>query len=166
MGCEIGQWREWDHDRSLDWHLLEHPLHAGLKAWVRDVNRLYRACRALHERDCTPGGFEWIDCGDREGSVFSFLRRGLAADDFVLVVCNFTPVVRSGYRVGVPSGGFWWELLNSDAREYGGSGVGNLGGREASDTPCHGRPFSLELTLPPLTMLVLKPHSPTAETEA
>jgi 1,4-alpha-glucan branching enzyme len=82
------------------------------------------------------------------------------------VVCNFTPVVRSGYRVGVPSGGFWWELLNSDAREYGGSGVGNLGGREASDTPCHGRPFSLELTLPPLTMLVLKPRFPTAETEA
>jgi 1,4-alpha-glucan branching enzyme len=156
MGGEIGQWREWSHDRGLDWHLLEHAAHRGLQAWVRDLNRLYREEPALHERDCEPGGFEWVDCNDSEASVVSLLRRGRRSEDAVLVACNFTPQPRPGYRVGVPFEGRWRELLNSDAFVYGGAGWGNMGAVEAEPEPRHGRPLSLPLTLPPLGAVFLK----------
>jgi 1,4-alpha-glucan branching enzyme len=159
MGGEIGQWREWNHDTSLDWHLLQQPLHAGLGAWVAGLNRVYSNEPALHELDCRPAGFEWVDCHDADESVLSFLRRGKDPEDVVLVVCNFTPIARHRYRVGAPSGGSWKELLNSDARDYGGSGVGNLGRVRAEDAAHHGRPFSLVLSLPPLGALFLKPES-------
>jgi 1,4-alpha-glucan branching enzyme len=156
MGAEIGQWREWNHDSSLDWHLLGSGPHQGLLRWVQHLNILYRRERALFELDFDPSGFEWVDLTDSENSVLSFIRKGRAAGDQLLVVCNLTPVLRSDYRIGVPSGGYWAELLNSDAGEYGGSGQGNLGGREAEQVPCHGRSHSLPLTLPPLGMIVFK----------
>ncbi|MBI2900596.1 MAG: 1,4-alpha-glucan branching protein GlgB [Planctomycetes bacterium] len=152
MGGEFGQWREWDHDGSLDWHLAEFPPHAGMMKWVADLNRCHREVPALHELDCAPEGFEWIDCHDADQSVVSLLRRGRTGPP-VLVVCNFTPVVRQDYRVGVPAGGTWREILNSDAGVYGGSGVGNGGRVDAEPHPAHGRPFSLRLTLPPLAAL-------------
>ncbi|TCJ20769.1 1,4-alpha-glucan branching protein GlgB [Rubrobacter taiwanensis] len=156
MGGEFAQSSEWDHDRSLDWHLLEHPNHRGVQALVRDLNELYRTEPALHEQDFVPEGFEWVDASDSANSVISFLRKSRSGDP-VLIVCNFTPVVRHGYRVGAPAGGCYAELLNTDAGEYGGSGVGNGGGVEAEAVPAHGRPYSLELTLPPLGALFLKP---------
>jgi 1,4-alpha-glucan branching enzyme len=155
MGGEYGQWREWNHDQSLDWHLLDHAPHRGVQQWVRDLNRLYRAESALHVADCRPEGFEWIDFGDAEQSVLSFLRRD-GSGDAVLVVCNFTPVPRHNYRVGVPHGGFWRELLNSDAPWYGGSGQGNLGGVEAAPIPAARRSHSINATLPPLSIVVFK----------
>ncbi|UCE03902.1 MAG: 1,4-alpha-glucan branching protein GlgB [Candidatus Latescibacterota bacterium] len=156
MGCEFGQWREWDHEASLDWHLLQEPPHAGTQAWVQDLNRAYRSEPVLHELDVDPDGFEWVDCNDTEQSTLSFLRRGDTTESIVLCVFNFTPVPRHNYRVGVPCGGYWREILNSDAKEYGGSGQGNLGGREAAPLGVHGRPHSLNLTLPPLGVLFLK----------
>jgi 1,4-alpha-glucan branching enzyme len=157
MGGEIGQRREWHHDRSLDWHLLgEGPYHRGLQRLVRDLNRLYRREPALHQLDADPAGFAWIDCTDWEQSVVSFVRRARDADDFVLVVCSFTPVPRHGYRVGVPAPGYYQEVLNSDAAVYGGSNVGNEGGVWAEPTPWQGQPHSLVLTLPPLAVLMLK----------
>jgi 1,4-alpha-glucan branching enzyme len=156
MGGEMGQWREWSHDRGLDWHLLDHAPHRGLQAWVRDLNRLYREEPALHELDCEPGGFEWVDCNDSEASVLTFLRRGRRPEDAVLVGCNFTPLPRPGYRVGVPLEGRWRELLNSDAAVYGGAGFGNMGGADAEPVPHHGRPVSLSLTLPPLGAVFLR----------
>jgi 1,4-alpha-glucan branching enzyme len=158
MGGEFGQWREWDHDSSLDWHLLSMPFHAGLRKWVADLNRVYRAEPALYEYDCNAAGWEWIDCNDSEASTISFLRKGQDPDSCVVVVCNFTPVLRLNYQVGVPRGGQWRELLNSDAHDYGGSGCGNYGGLEASDASVHGRPYSLELTLPPLAAVFFKPE--------
>ena len=160
MGSEFGQWNEWDHDSSLDWNLLDHPPHQGLQRWVRDLNRLYRAEPALHEVDFEPPGFEWIDCDDRGASIISFLRRGRNPAEVVLFACNFTPVPRFNYRLGVPQGGWWSELLNSDAEIYGGSGVGNLGGKHADPDPRHGRPFSLDLSLPPLAIVAFKPAAP------
>ncbi len=156
MGGELGQWREWNHDDSLEWHLLEFLPHSGLQRWVEDLNRLYRSESALYERDRDPAGFEWIDCHDAESSVISLLRKGKSTDDLVLVAFNFTPVPRMNYRVGAPRGGYWKETLNSDAREYGGSGHGNLGGVEAAPIFLHGRPYSLTLTLPPLSAVFLK----------
>jgi 1,4-alpha-glucan branching enzyme len=156
MGGEFGQWREWNHDQSLDWHLLEHGPHQGVQRWIQDLNRCYRADAALSRHDFDAGGFEWVDLHDWEQSVVSFLRKGDAPDDVILVVCNFTPVPHTNYRVGVPRGGFWRELLNSDASIYGGSGQGNLGGVEASAVPAHGRSHSLSLTLPPLGVVYLK----------
>ena len=123
---------------------------------MRDLNWLYRAEPALHELDCEPEGFEWVDCSDSEQSLLSFLRKGRTTDDVVLVACNFTPVPRYGYRLGVPRPGRWEEVLNSDAREYWGQGHGNFGGVEAVAVPSHGRPFSLELTLPPLGVVFFK----------
>ncbi len=152
MGGEIGQWREWQHDQALDWHLLEAREHAGMQQWLADLNRAYRSEPALHELDCDPAGFEWIDCRDAESSVVSLLRKARGGERPVLVVCNFTPVPRLNYQVGAPRGGFWRELLNSDARDYGGSGLGNMGGVEAAPVPAHGRHFSLALTLPPLSV--------------
>jgi 1,4-alpha-glucan branching enzyme len=158
MGGEFGQWREWNHDTGLDWHLLEEPLHRGLQRWVRDLNTSYRGEGAFHQLDCAPAGFEWIDCHDSEGSVLCFLRRGTMADDLLLVACNFTPVPRHDYRIGVPREGRWQEILNSDAPLYGGSGQGNLGAVDAEPTPRHGRAHQLSLNLPPLAMVVFKPE--------
>ena len=155
MGGEFGQRREWNHDTSLDWDLLDYPSHGGVQRWVADLNRFYRSEPALYELDCEPAGFEWIDCGDAESSVVSLMRRGKSAATLVLAVCNFTPVPRENYRIGAPHGGFWCEALNSDATEYGGSGMGNRGGMDADPWPQHGRPFSLALTLPPLSVLFL-----------
>jgi 1,4-alpha-glucan branching enzyme len=156
MGGEFGQRQEWDHDRSLDWHLLEEPPHSGLQRWIRDLNRFYRSQPALYQLDFEPGGFEWIDCTDYEQSVLSFLRKGKSDEDTLLVVCNFTPVLRSDYRVGLPSGGSWAEVLNSDSEDYGGGGQANHGSLKAASVPFHGRDHSLSLMLPPLGMLVLR----------
>ncbi|MGE5816471.1 MAG: 1,4-alpha-glucan branching protein GlgB [Deltaproteobacteria bacterium] len=156
MGSEFGQWREWVHDASLEWHLLDLAPHLGLQKWVSHLNRLYRGEPALHEMDCNPGGFEWIDCSDAESSVVSLLRKTKSASSVVLVVCNFTPVPRHNYRVGAPCGGFWQEIANSDAAEYGGSNMGNFGGIEAAPIPLHGRRHSLTLTLPPLSASFFK----------
>jgi 1,4-alpha-glucan branching enzyme len=164
MGGEIGQRREWHHDRELDWALLgdarDGALHRGLQALVADLNRLYATLPALHRGDCEPQGFEWIDCGDSAQSVVAWLRIGADPVDRVMAVCNFTPVPREAYRLGVPCGGRWAELLNSDAVAYGGSGVGNLGGVWAEPLPAHGRPWSVTLTLPPLAALLLRPEGP------
>ncbi|MBI5968167.1 MAG: 1,4-alpha-glucan branching protein GlgB [Deltaproteobacteria bacterium] len=156
MGGEFGQWREWYHEESLEWHLLQYAPHAGLQRWVQDLNRLYRNEPALHELDFEPAGFEWVDCNDSDGSTISLIRKAHSNDDILLIACNFTPVPRLDYRVGAPRGGFWKEVLNSDAQEYGGSGYGNLGGLEAAPVPVHGRPYSLNLTLPPLSAVFFK----------
>jgi len=155
MGGEIAQWREWRHDESLDWNLLEYAPHEGVRRLVTELNRLYRAEGALHENDCNPAGFEWVDCADWQGSILSFLRKGRQGSP-VLVACNFTPVPRLSYRIGVPAGGRWRELLNTDAAEYGGGGMGNLGAVHAEAVPMHGREFSLSLLLPPLAAVFLK----------
>jgi 1,4-alpha-glucan branching enzyme len=159
MGSEFGQWNEWYHETSLDWHLLEQVSHAGLQRWVEDLNRLYRNEPALHERDCDSAGFTWIDCNDAEQGVVSFLRRGKEATESIVVVCNFTPLPRHNYHIGVPSGGFWQEVLNSDADRYGGSQQGNMGGIDANPVARHGYFHSLTLTLPPLAILFLKNRS-------
>jgi len=156
MGGEFGQVREWGHDDSLEWHVLDYPLHRGVQSWVKDLNRFYRSEPAMHELDFAPEGFEWIDFHDWEESVVSFIRKGRTTKDIILVVLNLTPVYREGYRVGVPEGGWWSEALNSDASEYAGSGKGNFGGIDAERTPAHGRDFSLSLTLPPLSALFFK----------
>ena len=156
MGGEFGQWNEWAHDTSLDWHLLQFHPHAGLQRWVADLNRFYRNEPALFETDCNAMGFEWIDCSDAESSVFSLLRKSKAGTGSVIVIGNFTPVPRYNYRIGAPNGGYWREALNSDAAIYGGSGQGNLGGIESGPLGLHGRPHSLTLSLPPLAILYLK----------
>ena len=150
MGGEFGQRGEWVHDGSLEWDLLESAPHAALQRWVAELNRFYRSTPALHELDCHPAGFEWIDCNDTESSVLCLIRKGKSTDGIVLAACNFTPIPRPNYRVGAPRGGFWREVLNSDAAAYGGSGWGNMGGVDAVPIPMHGRPYSLTLTLPPL----------------
>jgi len=159
MGCEFGQWREWNHDSSLDWHLLQWLPHQGMQRWVRDLNTFYRGEPAAHQLDCCAAGFEWVDCDDYHASVISFLRKRREDAGSLLYVCNFTPVPRSAYRVGVPTGGYWQEVLNSDATLYGGSGIGNAGGVDASDMPHHGKPHSLEITLPPLATVVFRRSS-------
>ncbi len=156
MGGEIGQWAEWSHEGSVEWHLLQFQSHYGLWHWVGDLNRLYRSEPALHELDFDGGGFEWVDFSDHDQSVVSYLRKGKSPQETVLIVCNFTPVSRYQYRVGVPSGGFWKELLNSDGEPYGGSGEGNFGGVHASPEGMHGRNHSVEITLPPLGIVVFK----------
>jgi 1,4-alpha-glucan branching enzyme len=160
MGGEFGQWNEWYHEAGLDWHLLETPLHQGIRTWVRDLNRLHTAEPALHRADFGREGFEWIDFRDWESSVMGFLRKDPGTRDSVLVVCNFTPIPRAGYRMGVPRSGVWRELLNSDGADYGGSGKGNLGGVEAEPVSAHGHPWSLSLTIPPLGVLFLKSPAP------
>jgi 1,4-alpha-glucan branching enzyme len=157
MGCEFGQTREWNHDHSLDWHELEDPLHAGLREFVRDLNRVYASEPALHDLDFDSAGFQWIDCNDNENSVVSLIRRPRDFEDFIVALLNFTPVPRDGYRIGVPRGGAYTELLNSDAAAYGGSNVGNQGVVFAEDIASHGHPNSLRLVLPPLSCLLLKP---------
>ncbi|HZD18778.1 MAG TPA: 1,4-alpha-glucan branching protein GlgB, partial [Actinomycetota bacterium] len=156
QGGEIAQWREWNHDGSVDWHLLQGRFHSGMKRWLSDLNRMYAAEPALHERDGDPSGFEWIDANDNDGSVLSFIRKAASNDDQILVACNFTPIVRHNYLIGVPREGAWEELLNSDADAYAGSGSGNMGRVEALPVSMHGRPVALNLTLPPLGVVFLK----------
>jgi 1,4-alpha-glucan branching enzyme len=155
MGGEFAQRREWAHDGSLDWHLLDDAPHRGVQRWVADLNRCYRSEPALHEYDCDGRGFEWIDCNDAEQSVLSMLRRARNGD-LLIAVCNFTPVPRMNYRVGAPRGGVWRELLNGDARDYGGAGHGNLGAVEAVPVSRHGRSHSLTIAMPPLAVVVFK----------
>jgi 1,4-alpha-glucan branching enzyme len=158
MGNEFGQEREWNAEASLDWHLLDDPMHQGVRDCLRQLNALYRQLPALHEQDCEGRGFAWIDCNDRDNSVLSWLRRAIDPDDFVAIIANFTPVVRGGYRLGVPRGGWYTELMNTDSALYGGSNVGLGGGAMAEPVPWHGHPFSLALRLPPLGALILRPE--------
>jgi len=158
MGAEIAQWSEWDHERSLDWHLLEWSDHRGMQALVRDLNRLYTGEPALHERDCEAGGFAWIAAHDQDNSVVSYARYGADRADFVIVVCNFTPVVRRGYRLGALRAGRYREIFNSDSTYYGGSNVGNGGEICTESLPWDGAADSLALTLPPLGVVILKPQ--------
>jgi 1,4-alpha-glucan branching enzyme len=161
MGQEFAQEQEWSEERSLDWHLLEDPQHAGVQALVRDLNHAYRDEPALWELDSDPAGFQWIDSQDADHNVISYLRRS-ASGRTVAVVVNFAGTVHEGYRIGLPSGGVWREALNTDAELYGGSGVGNLGRVHATDQPSHGRPHSAVLRLPALSALYFVPEPPEA----
>ncbi len=164
MGQEFGQRDEWNFDLSLEWHLLQYPFHAGVKDFVRDLNRAYREKPALYARDCESEGFRWVVADDKEQSVYAFLRFGGAGDRPIAVICNFTPVVRYGYRIGLPHAGRWREVLNSDAAIYGGSGLGNLGAVEAAALPAHGLPASADLILPPLSTLFFE-YDPVAKAD-
>jgi 1,4-alpha-glucan branching enzyme len=151
MGCEFAQGAEWNHEKSLDWHQLQIPEHAGVQRLLQDLNRLYKATPALYERDFTPDGFEWIDHLDAQRSVLAFVRRGAAPSSLVVVVCNFTPSVQHGFRLGVPNAGVYRERINTDSAHYGGSNVGApFGEITAQPVPAHGRSHSIELSLPPL----------------
>ncbi|MFA6378982.1 MAG: 1,4-alpha-glucan branching enzyme, partial [Candidatus Omnitrophota bacterium] len=156
MGCEIGQRSEWNHDQSLDWHLLQYVPHQGIQKWMQDLNTLYKKEPSLFLHDFQPSGFQWIDGGDWQKSIIVFMRQGDLAEEKIVIICNFTPETRFGYRLGVPAQGYWKELLNSDGKEYGGSGQGNSGGRSTEPVKSHGFPQSLSLTLPPLGILFLK----------
>jgi 1,4-alpha-glucan branching enzyme len=155
MGGEFAQVREWIHDESLEWHVLQFPFHKGVQQWTRDLNHVYASEPALYEIDFSWDGFEWVDFHDTEQCVASFIRKSKNGD-IILCAYNFTPVARENYRIGVPRDGFWKELLNSDAWAYSGSGKGNFGGFHAEHAPAHGQPFSLNLTLPPLGAVFMK----------
>jgi 1,4-alpha-glucan branching enzyme len=157
MGGEFGQWREWDHDQSLQWDLLQYEPHQGLQRYVKDLNRIYLSEPALYEVDFDPPGFEWIDFRDTDSNIVSFIRKGKAPDQILIFVFNFTPVPRMHYRIGAPRPGFYKELINSDSTVYGGSDVGLGGGIKAESLAWHGQPYSFSLHLPPLGMLILKP---------
>jgi 1,4-alpha-glucan branching enzyme len=159
MGGEFGQWREWNHETGLDWHLLDVTQNSGLARFVQDVNRLYREKPAMHELDFEADGFRWVDANDSEQSVISFLRRARDPAKQVLAAFNFTPVPRHGYRLGVPAAGFWREILNSDAELYGGAGMGNLGGVESASTAWHGMPNQVAVTIPPLAAVFFEPSA-------
>jgi 1,4-alpha-glucan branching enzyme len=156
MGMEFGQWNEWDHNRGLDWYLLEFPPHQGLQRWLKELHALYRSHPALHELDYAPEGFRWIDCHDTDNSVYSYLRYAVDRSNYLVVVCNFTPVPREGYRIGVPEAGWYAERLNSDSEIYGGSNMGNAGGVQAEPTPWQGFEWSIELTIPPLACVIFQ----------
>ncbi len=156
MGAEIAQREEWSHESSLEWHLLQYAPHKSIQKWVKDLNRFYKNEPALYELDFESNGFKWVDCNDWEGSIISFLRTGKTIKDQILVVCNMTPVPRYNYRIGIPLNGLWKEILNSDAKEYGGSGYGNLGRLNATPVAFHGFDHSLSLTIPPLGILIFK----------
>lgn len=158
MGAELGSFSEWNHDSSLDWHLLNYPEHQGFFQLIADLNRVYRDNSALHTKDCDAGSLDWVDCSDSEASVFAFLRWGSDGENPVLAVFNFTPVVRSGYRVGVPFGDNWRELVNTDSPYYGGSGQGNMGMSHADEMSWHNRPYSIEITIPPLAAVFFTPE--------
>jgi len=166
MGNEFGQWREWNHDDSLEWSLLEQPRHAGLQRFVQDLNALYQRQPALYEVDFAPGGFEWIDCNDHEASVISLIRRAADPEDWVVAVLNWTPIVRHSYRVGVPAPGHYAELLNSDAEVYAGGNIGNQGGLDTEPVSAHGHAQSLTLTLPPLGAVIFKLRSSNFEVQS
>jgi len=157
MGGEFGQWREWNHDASLDWHLLDDTGHAGIARWIGDLNHAYRSVPALHAKDCDPAGFRWVEANDADQSVLCYLRLGFEMDPPVVVALNFTPVVRRNYRIGVPRGGAWNEMLNSDAPLYGGSGQGNFGSVDCVPIGAQGQAHSVTITLPPLAVVILKP---------
>ncbi|MPZ19763.1 MAG: 1,4-alpha-glucan branching protein GlgB [Luteitalea sp.] len=157
MGCELGQWLEWNHDASLPWDIVDEPPHNAIRQWVRDLNRLYLSEPALYECDYDPHGFRWIDCHDADHSIVSFIRCARDERDFLVIVLNLTPVPREAYRIGVPRGGSYREVRNSDGAAYGGSNLGNAGQVEAQAVPAHGHEHSLALTLPPLAALILKP---------
>lgn len=157
MGGEIGQWDEWYHERSIDWQLLQYEPHQNLRRYVRDLNRFYKSEPSLYEVDFNYSGFEWIDFHDADQSIISFIRKAKRADDFLVFICNFTPVPRYNYRLGVPGAGFYKEILNSDSSEYWGSNIGNSGGVLAEEILWHGRPYSINITLPPLAVVVFKP---------
>ena len=156
MGCEFGQWSEWNHEKSLDWHLLEHSPHRGVQLWVKHLNQLYRTERALYENDFSTDGFEWIDCNDSENCILIMLRKGNLPEDSLVIILNFTPVPREGYRLGVPHDGNWKEILNSDSKVFFGSGLENKSSCVAESTKWHGQPYSVCLTLPPLSVIILK----------
>ncbi len=156
MGCEFGQWSEWNHEKSLDWHLLEHSPHRGVQLWVKHLNQLYRTERALYENDFSTDGFEWIDCNDSENCILIMLRKGNLPEDSLVIILNFTPVPREGYRLGVPHDGNWKEILNSDSKIFFGSGLENKSSCVAESTKWHGQPYSVCLTLPPLSVIILK----------
>jgi 1,4-alpha-glucan branching enzyme len=155
MGGEFAQEKEWEHDFSLDWHLLEDPFHEGVQKLIRDLNQVYRRSPALFERDAEASGFQWLVSDDAENSVIAWIRKGESDRQIIIVVSNFTPVPRMSYRVGVPFAGFYVETINTDSAAYGGSNMGNLGGMTAEQVPCHGQPYSMSLTLPPLATLFL-----------
>ena len=157
MGNEFAQWREWNHDASLDWDVASGPMHAGVQRLVRDLNQIYTTTTALYALDPYPAGFEWIDYQDVENSIIAFIRKGREPDDFVIAICNFTPVVRYDYRIGVPEAQAYVEVINSDAAVYGGSNVGNLGRVDVHNRASHGRPHSISLSIPPLGAIILKP---------
>jgi 1,4-alpha-glucan branching enzyme len=163
MGGEFGQRREWSHESSLDWHLLQYQPHASLQRWVSDLNKLYCSEPSLHRFDFEPAGFEWIDTADTQHSILSFIRHGRSPDDLIVVVGNFTPETHLNYDIGVPLAGTWQEVLNSDAAAYGGSGQGNPGTIKTSKKVWHGRPYTITLTLPPLAMIFLKPQKPESD---
>jgi len=156
MGCEFGQWSEWNHEKSLDWHLLEHSPHRGVQLWVKHLNQLYRTERALYENDFSTDGFEWIDCNDSENCILIMLRKGNLPEDSLVIILNFTPVPREGYRLGVPHDGNWKEILNSDSKIFFGSGLENKSSCVADSTKWHGQPYSVCLTLSPLSVIILK----------
>jgi 1,4-alpha-glucan branching enzyme len=160
MGGEFGQWSEWKHDTSLDWHLTQWDDHKGMQRWIADLNHFYTQEPAMHELDNDPAGFEWIDVHDWANSTISLLRKGTSNNRAVAIVCNFTPVPRQNYRLGVPFGGYWREMLNSDGSEYAGSGLGNSGGAQAEEREWHGRPYSIEITLPPLSVVFFMGEKP------
>jgi 1,4-alpha-glucan branching enzyme len=165
MGQDFGQWREWSEDRSLDWDLLQHAPHRQLLRWVADLNRLYAVEPALYEQDYDWTGFEWVDPNDWEHSVLSFIRRARDPADYLVVVANFTPVVREGYRVGVPRLATYREVLNSDSELYGGGNVGNGLGLPAQPLKWQQQPFSVEVTLPPLAVVILRPEDRASSSE-
>jgi 1,4-alpha-glucan branching enzyme len=156
MGGEFGQWSEWQHDGSLEWDLLSLDAHAGLRLLVGDLNRLYRFENALNTCENSPSSFEWIDLHDAENNVLSFVRKGRSPLEMIAVVCNFSPVPRSSYRLGIQAKGFWKEILNTDAKQYGGTGRGNFGGVESVPVPLHGRACSLTIELPPLAAVFFR----------
>ncbi|MDO5577482.1 MAG: alpha amylase C-terminal domain-containing protein, partial [Fibrobacter sp.] len=156
MGGEFAQWHEWNHDNSLEWDLTQWERHNGIQLMVSDLNKLYKSINALHEYDFDGKGFEWIDCNDWENSILTFLRKGDDPEDVVLIGCNFTPVPREEYRIGVPFAGSWKEVFNSDACEYGGSGMGNAGRVDSEPIKCHGRDNSILAKLPPLATIIFR----------
>ena len=156
MGSDFAQWAEWSHEHSIEWHLLQHAPHQGINKWVKDLNHLYRSEPALYEKDFTSDGFEFIDFSDHQKSIISFIRKSADKKSLIVAVCNFTPQTWKNYRIGVPEGGFWKEIMNSDAALYGGSNQGNKGGVEAETKPMHGKPYSLSLTIPPLGIILFK----------
>jgi 1,4-alpha-glucan branching enzyme len=156
MGGEFAQEAEWNHDRSLDWHILEYADHLGIQNLIRDLNHLYRQAPALHVKDADRSGFDWIDWQDADDSIFAFVRYGHEGDPPVLVVCNMTPVVREGFRLGVPRAGWWREVLNTDSAIYDGSNVGNSGGLASEPVGAHGHAASIVLRLPPLATVIFQ----------
>jgi 1,4-alpha-glucan branching enzyme len=158
MGSEIAQWQEWSEDKSLDWHLLQYEPHQNVQQLVRDLNHLMQKEPALYEFDFNPSGFDWIDFQDSDNSIISFIRKTDDPADTLLFICNFTPMMHESYRIGVPFSGYYYELLNTDAERYGGSNKGNMGGVHSDDQNWHGHHYSVNLTIPPLSTLILKPE--------